>query len=232
MSGVWFTSDLHIGHKKVAQLRATEAMVALENVFDPACAVEWHDRWLASCWDYVVGKDDQVWVLGDLSLRGARSEARALEWISKRPGHKHLIAGNHDGIHPMHRDSHKRFPAYMAVFDSVQMAARRRVTVSGEKGGHVDVLLSHFPYAGDHLGVDRYPEWRLKDAGNYLLHGHTHSSDVGSWHPKQIHVGVDAWKHGPVSLDQITEMIRAAEEAPPRAWEDVPMFDTNGEVTA
>lgn len=211
MSNVWFTSDLHIGHRKIAEIRARA--MDLSDVIIDRYGTQPHDEILALNWDEAVDKDDTVWVLGDISSGGKQAEMNALHWIKQRPGRKHLIAGNHDSCHPMHRDSHKWQMTYFRVFDSVQMAAKRRVGLA--TGSHVSVLLSHFPYAGDHLGVDRYPEWRLKDAGHYILHGHTHSDEVTSWHPRQIHVGVDAWDFKPVPLDRVHQIVQKAESAPP-----------------
>lgn len=205
---VWFTSDLHIGHVKVAEHRV------------PSGGVQEHDAILATMWDARVQPDDQVWVLGDISSGTKSGQLTALGWLRDRPGHKHLIAGNHDGVHPLHRDSHKWVRPYvLGAFESVQLAAKRRIPLAQ---GHVTAMLSHFPYTGDHKDEDRYPEWRLPDCGHYVLHGHTHSADhvsVGgapSRNPvpiNQIHVGVDAWGFRPVHLDEIVEMVQAIEEA-------------------
>lgn len=54
------------------------------------------------------------------------------------------------------------------------------------------MLLSHFPYEGDHDGrEDRYQQWRLRDEGAWLINGHVH----GAWtlRNRQINVGVDKW---------------------------------------
>lgn len=218
MSSVWFISDLHIGHETVCRHRA-KGRVLPRYV---GAQVDWHDRTLAANWDAVVGKDDVVWVLGDISSGTKAAQWAALEWLIVRPGHKHLIAGNHDSVHPLHRDSHKWFDTYMKVFESVQMAAKRRIPLAG---GHITALLSHFPYIGDHTGVDRYPAWRLRDCGEWLLHGHTHSVRIwkGYEHSKQIHVGVDAWNFKPVALEEIQDIIREHVEGPPQPWEDVPL---------
>jgi len=183
VSGVWFTSDLHLGHRLIAGLRGFNG------------DTEAHDAALADAWDSTVGTTDQVWVLGDLTLSNPNA---ALEWVSRRPGQKHLIVGNHDKAHPMFRDSHKWQPIYLRAFSSVQMAARRKV--AGQS-----VLLSHFPYAADR-GETRYPEWRLPDAGTPLLHGHTHWSErYTSGH--ELHVGVDAWGLHPVPLKAVEEWV-------------------------
>jgi len=39
-----------------------------------------------------------------------------VSWISERPGVKHLIAGNHDAVHPMHPDAHRIARDYLEAF--------------------------------------------------------------------------------------------------------------------
>ncbi|MCZ0732370.1 metallophosphoesterase [Mycolicibacterium iranicum] len=192
---VWFTADLHIGHRLVAGLRGFED--------DPAR----HDTELARRWDAQIADTDVVWLLGDISGGGRGSQQRALTWLAARPGTKHLITGNHDSVHPMHEDAHKALPAYLEVFASVQQSARRKL--AGQQ-----VLLSHFPYldgadSGEWQAGRRFDQWRLPDCGAWLLHGHTHSASRRSG-PRGIHVGLDAWGLAPVSIDQIAQILDTA----------------------
>jgi calcineurin-like phosphoesterase family protein len=187
MSRVLFTSDLHIGHAKVAGIR----------LFD---SVEEHDAAIAERWREVVRKDDTVWVLGDIAMS---SPAKALALLATLPGRKHLVWGNHDQGHPMNRSAPNAQRRYLDVFASVQMAAR--VKVHG-----IPVLLSHFPYVGegdDHTDTPRHTQWRLPDEGQILLHGHTHMVDQRR-HGKQLHVGLDAWGLAPVDDATVFEWIR------------------------
>jgi calcineurin-like phosphoesterase family protein len=208
--GVYFSSDLHIRHKLVAKLRADMVGVAFASDDE---TVAWHDHYLATRWDALVKSDDQVWVLGDISGGGKGSQLNALEWIARRPGEKHLVPGNHDGIHPSSRDSHKWFPEYLQVFSSVQPFARRKI--AGRS-----VLLSHFPYEGEgeRGGGDRFTQYRLRDEGLPVLHGHIHSTVKTSrvaerggedWMAGtlQLHVGLDAWNLAPVHLDELAELL-------------------------
>lgn len=185
MGAVWFTSDLHLGHRFVAGLRG----------FD---CVEDHDTHLMQQWESRVTDGDQVWVLGDLAVS---RPTQALAIIRSLPGIKHFISGNHDGCHPMHRDAHKRTPEYLTAFASVQPFARRKI--HGQ-----DVLLSHFPYAKDRHEA-RYMQYRLRDEGAWLLHGHTHQADQRQ-EGREIHVGVDAWDFAPVSLHTVEAIIGGA----------------------
>jgi len=182
----WFTSDLHLGHRFVAQLRGFSS-------------VDEHDEVLSDAWRKVVRHDDQIWVLGDVAVGGL---THALDLVDSLPGRKHLIAGNHDACHPMHRESHKYQGRYLTVFGSVQAFARRRI--NGR-----EVLLSHFPYGADHSPEPRYTQYRLRNEGLPLLHGHTHAAQRQSGN--QIHVGVDAWGMHPVSLDVITQLLAEME---------------------
>jgi calcineurin-like phosphoesterase family protein len=217
---IYFTSDLHIGHAKIAAIRFGH-----DEIPDWWSDYETnrHDQILAQKWDETVGKDEVVYVLGDISSGSSSGQLKALEWLRKRPGRKRLIKGNHDSVHDMYRDAHAWEDKYRKVFESLNLHGRRRITLrpisEGGDGGHVDVLLSHFPYTGDHKPADRHTQWRLRDEGLIILHGHTHSSEklsyavTGNATP-QIHIGVDAWHGKPVPLDEIQRLVRRLKERP------------------
>ncbi|AYR01542.1 phosphoesterase [Arthrobacter phage Seahorse] len=184
MSKVFYWSDPHFGHDFVASLRGFSS------------APE-HDAHLVDRWCATVTKRDTIWILGDLAMA---SPARALALIDLLPGTKHLILGNHDSAHPMHRNAHRQQRRYFDAFDSVQTAARHKIEGS-------EFVLSHFPYQGDHADrEDRYTQWRLRDDGLPLIHGHVH--DEWLVRGRQINVGVDRWMDGPARSDQILEVAR------------------------
>lgn len=183
MSETWLTSDTHLGHDKVAQIRGFEDHRE-------------HDEHLARRWDKRVCDGDEVWVLGDLAMNGW---ADRIAWFTQRPGIKHLVLGNHDRAHPMHRNSHKHLRTFLAVFETVQTSASMR---NGR------LLLSHFPYDGEGVTRDadkheRGTQWRLRDEGVPLLHGHVHDAITvrpSLRHTPMLHVGPDAWDMAPVTL--------------------------------
>lgn len=185
MSKVFYTSDLHFGHRKVAELRG---------FWTP----EEHDYAIVEQWNDQVTKHDTIYVLGDIALS---SHKYALDILKDLPGHKHLISGNHDIVHPMHTRGHSKaeMDRWFETFDTIQPFLRKKLN-------NTDVLLSHFPYpeAGDgsHREGARYEQYRFPDLGRPLIHGHTHGKETihdsqysSDWTTikNQFHVGWDAW---------------------------------------
>ena len=63
------------------------------------------------------------------------------------------------------------------------------------------------------LTGDPQTQWRLRDAGNPVLHGHTHSTEKVSFSAcgtPQLHVGWDAWGR-PVRFHEIVALLKGAE---------------------
>jgi calcineurin-like phosphoesterase family protein len=198
MTSVWYTADTHFTHRMVAELRGFASSAG-------------HDEVIVANWNAVVGRDDTVWHLGDVGLG---KPALILPWAARLNGAIHLITGNHDAVWPGHRDSHKHQREWLEHFASVQSFARRKI------GGRY-VLLSHFPYDGDHTAEDRHRQFRLRDEGTWLLHGHTHGRErlgqvtlppvtfggEGAWRGRQLHVGLDAWDLRPVPQCEVERLI-------------------------
>lgn len=184
---VFYWSDLHFDHLRTAVSRGFSS-------------VQEHDDHIINAWNSVVGPRDEVWLLGDLITK---APSRALEILHHLPGRKHLILGNHDRGHPIHRSSHRVHARYRDVFESVNIAEQRRI--GGRK-----VLLSHFPYEPDQRHGTRYSQWQPKDEGLWLIHGHVH--ELWDVRGRQINAGVDQWMDGPVSEAHLESMMCAAEE--------------------
>ena len=195
VSAVWFSSDTHFLHAMVARLRGFTSS-------------EEHDEAVIANWNHLVRPDDLVWHLGDVGLG---NETCMLEQAERLNGRKQLITGNHDPCWPGHRDSRKHQRRWLEVFESVQAFAKIRLD------GRT-VLLSHFPYEGDHTTEDRATQFRLRDEGEWLIHGHTHLQNRLGPHPRyltimgatdgegitsprgrEVHAGLDAWDLRPVS---------------------------------
>lgn len=187
---ILFTSDLHFGHEKVAALRG----------FD---SVGWHDHEVyKSISDAVTGRQDILWILGDLADRESDWE-RALSMIGSLPCRKRLVLGNHDPAHPMHQWAERYAQKLSGVFEWWGTLGQTRVV--GKR-----VMVSHFPYHRDREGTaPRYLSWRPRDEGLWLLHGHTHGNEKGTPESREVHVGWDAWRR-PVMDHEISAIMDSA----------------------
>lgn len=82
---IYFTSDLHFNHKNV-----------IKYCNRPFASVAKMDNALINNWNQVVSKEDEVFVLGDLTLDTNKEKIKA--WVERLNGTKHLILGNHDQL--------------------------------------------------------------------------------------------------------------------------------------
>jgi calcineurin-like phosphoesterase family protein len=187
MTRVLYCSDLHLGHRLMCTTRGF-------------ATIEEHDETVISNWNKAVAADDIVWLLGDVSLRWDDK----LRWkLGRLNGTKHLIAGNHDAVFPGHRDAYRNQAQWIGegMFASIQAYARR-------KSAGREFLMSHFPYRGDHIEgrPDRSVQYRLRDEGLWLVHGHLHSKDKVTG-PRQVHIGLDAWDLRPVPEEEVIALM-------------------------
>lgn len=150
-----YIGDLHFQDPKVAALRGF-------------ATAEEHDHALIDAWHRSVPENGEVFVLGDISKGNIPAWTFALGVLSQLPGRKHLILGNHDPAHPLHRNGRKRQAEARDIFESI--STHDTVRLRGER-----VYLSHFPFDGDHANTEeRYVAHRLADHGHPLIHAHVH----------------------------------------------------------
>ena len=180
---VFYTSDEHYGHRNIITycnrpFRDTEEMT--EEL------VRRHNA--------VVSANDLVYHLGDFAL-----DERLVEPTLKRLTGKHrLIVGNHDRCHPCRGGFKKARQRYIGYgFEDVLVRMSEPLFDA-----------EHLPYAGsgDHVEKERYAEWRPKNRGRWLLHGHIHT--LWKVRDRMINVGVDVWDYAPVTLDSLLAIIR------------------------
>ncbi|MDN5851393.1 MAG: metallophosphoesterase [Actinomycetia bacterium] len=193
----WYSADLHLGHANI-----------LEYCDRPYASVaEMNERLLAN-WNAVVAPDDLVWVLGDFDMRGKDA---SLALLPRLMGTKVLVAGNHDACWAGDRAGWKHMRRYLeAGFAAVHEFARTTLPARRPNQPRTPVLLSHFPYEGDSHEDDRYSQFRLRDEGVTLLHGHVHDAFREARTPRgalQVNVGVDVWDYAPVSENTLAAHI-------------------------
>lgn len=195
--GIFFTSDLHLGHEN-----------AIGHRNRPFSGVEEMNRRLIENINETVGAEDELWILGDFSYHITREEARQLRKQIKCR-HVHLVYGNHD----------KNYDG-LGTFQSVQYYKELK-TEYGK------VILFHYPiadwsakhYGSIHLhghihSTGEYNRRNLQRKADELFEeGHTAKN--GELFCRIYDVGVDANNYRPVALEAIVRLmgIKAGEES-------------------
>ena len=135
---IYFTSDLHFYHGNVISFAGR-----------PFQDAEEMNRALIQNWNAAVQPEDEVYILGDVTMRGPE---KAMEVLRQLKGRKYLIRGNHD-LKSMSRDVRNLFQ---------DVKDYKEIT---DDGRHV--ILCH------------YPMLFYKAAYNplcYMLCGHVHTT--------------------------------------------------------
>ena len=84
---IWMCSDFHFGHKVVLQDRIFQNTDVMDNI-------------LIRNANRVVGKDDILIIVGDITMAGGNKSRYAESMVNKLPGKKVLVLGNHDKFKP------------------------------------------------------------------------------------------------------------------------------------
>lgn len=187
----WFTADLHIGHTNIIQYCKR-----------PFASVREMNEAIVDLWNETVRPHHSVAILGDVCLGKVRE---TLPVLAQMQGRKHLIMGNHDQCHPMHRRAYKMRAMYRAIGEingDMTLTQWWRPDAPVPNGG---AWLNHFPYAHNEFTTDKFADWRIKDTHNWLIHGHVH--DRWRQRGREINVGIDAWGGRLVHVDQIVEYL-------------------------
>ncbi|WP_455780783.1 metallophosphoesterase [Megasphaera elsdenii] len=169
---IFFTADLHFFHDKI-----------ITHCQRPFANADKMNQKLICNWNNVVQPDDEVYILGDVTLKGPDA---AYQILSQLRGKKYLIRGNHDGF----VDSPDWQPyawTFTWVKDYAEVEARNQLLV-----------LCHYPFA----------DWNQRRKGAIHLHGHQHhhadyNLEQRRQHLRRYDVGVDANHYTPVSLETI-----------------------------
>lgn len=195
--GIYFTSDLHIGHANVL-------------VFDqrPFRDLDHMHEVLINNYNSTV-KDGVCYFLGDIGL--GKSEL-VKNVISRMSGTKCLILGNHDkGVEAMYKVGFD-----VVLHGATMQIAGERVTLS-----HCPLLGVYREKCEDMKGSQTGENWhgesRLKqriftttNEGQFHLHGHIHSPNGGKSKKilgRQMDVGVAANGYKPVNISVIESWI-------------------------
>lgn len=138
-------------------------------------------------WNKVIKPKDEIYILGDLFLKGTGKEVN--EVLRKLKGKKYLIKGNHE-----------KYLDDPAFDKNLFVWVKDYYTFKSNKQKFV---LFHYPIL----------EWEGYYTGSILLYGHVHNNNseyfnkiLGS---KAINVGADMTDYQPISLNEILEIVKS-----------------------
>lgn len=139
MAETFFISDLHFGHERILKLDNR-----------PFASIGECNNTIIANWNKRVGKNDTVYMLGDISWYDPEKTALILECLK---GKKYLISGNHD-------EDLINYKMITKSFSSIQHYKE----IALDKGKK-RIVLCHYPIPcfKNHY----YPGW-------YHLYGHVH----------------------------------------------------------
>lgn len=179
---IFFTSDLHFGHKNIIKFcnrpwETTEEM----------------DEALIANWNSVVGEEDIVFDLGDFAFA---TNGRWKELIQRLNGKHYLILGNHD---------EKRWPGDKTMELFYRVEQQMIIYIDNRC-----IYLNHYPYLcyGGSWKNPEHAVWQL--FGHLHLKPGTTGTDtprVDISFPYQYDVGTDLNNYTPISWKQVKEKI-------------------------
>ena len=132
---VYFTADTHFGHQNI-----------IHHCNRPFPTVEQMDEALISRWNAIVGPHDEVWHLGDFTIRNGTPAQAYRERLN---GEIHLVYGNHDKTTVKNLRCWKSHQAYAEI-----------------EIEDVSIVLCHYAMR----------VWRKSHHGSLMLYGHSHGN--------------------------------------------------------
>ena len=178
---IFCTSDLHLGHDKdfIVQARGFET-------------VEEMNAEIIRRWNERVYPDDDVYVLGDLTLGDIEEGIRL---IAKLNGYLHIMRGNHD--------TDKKVERYLELPNVVEVKYADVL-----KYGKAVFWMGHYPTITANYDDDK--PWAQHVV---CLFGHTHQEPpFYNNNPYMYNVGMDAHDCTPITIDEIIANIRKKKE--------------------
>ena len=174
---VFITSDSHYGHENIIKF-SNRPFKNADHMNDE----------LIKSWNSVVGKDDIVFHLGDVSLT---SPTKTSDILSRLNGTIHLITGNHEKSVMRKEGTRNRF-------ESINQYLMIRYK-------NQDIFLCHYAMR----------VWDKSHRGSWCCYGHSHDSLEGQW-GRSMDCGVDSayrilGEFRPFSFEEIDRILSKRE---------------------
>lgn len=181
---IFFISDLHIGHTNVIRYDGR-----------PFADVNEMHIELIKRWNNVVGENDIVYYLGDLSF----TRDDVTKWfINSIKGKIHFIMGNHDKM--KHIIKFNRWENIYEYGTEIFVKDENNNKTRGSNG-YQQIILSHYPILS----------WNKAHYGSVHLHGHCHGSLLKSnqeyYKRRVMDVGANCIDYTPISYPQVMDVM-------------------------
>ena len=161
---IFFIADTHFGHTNIIRMCAR-----------PFADTADMQQQMIEKWNAKVGKDDVVYLLGDVSFKINKFDTAKI--LAQLNGHKILIKGNHD--------KYVGQPEFDQYFDDICETAHF-TTANGE-----EIFLCHYPIL-DYPGAYR---------NGHMIYGHVHNQYVP--YERMYCVSAECVNYEPVTFDEI-----------------------------
>ena len=170
----WITSDLHFGHKNIMTFcPVTRARFNNDVAYmTEGMITEWNER---------VGRDDLVYILGDVAFCSASDAAKIVRRLN---GRKILVEGNHD--RKLVKDV-----SFRNAFEEIHKYLD--INYDGHK-----IVMFHYPIA----------EWDQMHRGALQFHGHLHGNTSGLEKYRAKDVGFDSTGEIVISMERAINSIK------------------------
>jgi len=170
---ILFTSDLHLGHANI-----------IKHCNRPFQTVEEMDEFILEKWNAKVKPNDTVYILGDLMFRNKRPPE---DYLSRMPGKKHLVVGNHD----------KAWMKKVDLGDWFESVEMMRFMSDGQR----KLTMCHYPMM----------TWPFANHGGWMVYGHIHENTAMDYWPlidrseQMLNAGADINGFEPVTFEEMAE---------------------------
>lgn len=178
---LFFTSDFHMWHHNILNI-------------DDRPFIDIHEMHevIEANWNEVVGPNDIVIYLGDLSFAKREDKAFVESMVNRLNGEIHYVMGNHDKWEDI---------KHLTKFKSQQDYLEVRLTeMVDDKRVKTLFCCMHYPIYS----------WNQKHRGGYHCHGHSHMGlSEDTFHKKNriIDVGCMGYDYTPISHHQVIEKL-------------------------
>lgn len=185
---IFFVSDLHLNHNNIIRFSNR-----------PFNDVHEMNEGIKKDWNSVVGKEDHVFVLGDVALGRDKDATNILYGLN---GYLYLIKGNHEKAVLSNENNKKRFEWIDKAF--LLKVKDSQLRENGKNLKEKYIYMHHYSCR----------VWDKSHHGSWHLYGHSHDSlDKDNVWGKSMDVGVDSayrilGEYRPFSYEEVKNILK------------------------